>query len=314
MELESIIALDVLSIYEYAQRGNLKKMQSRSGQALISAMGLSIHMHSGDDEYAEARRRVWWMTYLCATQAYVVGNSKPSFSVFAPSFTAEYPTLPSDPEAFTILIRSQQAILASTQFVIDLKTAMATHSDMTPIYDRMTELDRNLDPLIAASDAWILPGSTTTPVDFSEVAVSRALRGIARIKLNSARIKVHRYCAFFDLPVFTQKHCDLGAKEPADNGGGGDSLDVGSWPFCSTATLMARPDAAVATSYPASGGSGSSHFAPSTSSPGGSSSAHSSPCASAPPSTSPRPSRTCPTRTLWAPPPRRRRAISRPPR
>lgn len=62
LELESIIALDILSVYEYAQRGNLKKMQARAGQALVSAMSLSLHTCNGDHPFAEARRRVWWMT------------------------------------------------------------------------------------------------------------------------------------------------------------------------------------------------------------------------------------------------------------
>jgi len=71
-ELESIIALDLLSVYEYAQRGNLKKMRNRAGQALVSAMSLSLHKHRDDEDvFAEARRRVWWMTvsfftFICA--------------------------------------------------------------------------------------------------------------------------------------------------------------------------------------------------------------------------------------------------------
>lgn len=62
VELESIIALDVLSVYEYAQRGNIKKMQNRAGQALMAAMDMSLHSCTSEDEYSEARRRVWWMT------------------------------------------------------------------------------------------------------------------------------------------------------------------------------------------------------------------------------------------------------------
>jgi hypothetical protein len=61
-ELEDIIALDILSFYEYAQRGNLKKMQSRAGQALVSAMALSLHECSEEDPYLEVKARVWWMT------------------------------------------------------------------------------------------------------------------------------------------------------------------------------------------------------------------------------------------------------------
>jgi hypothetical protein len=61
-ELEDIIALDILSFYEYAQRGNLKKMQSRAGHALVSAMALSLHACSKEDLYSEVKARVWWMT------------------------------------------------------------------------------------------------------------------------------------------------------------------------------------------------------------------------------------------------------------
>ncbi len=62
-ELESILALLVLSIYEYAQRGNITKMRNRAGQALVSAMNMSLHSRGDeDDEFAEARRRAWWMT------------------------------------------------------------------------------------------------------------------------------------------------------------------------------------------------------------------------------------------------------------
>lgn len=75
-ELESVIALDLLSVYEYAQRGNLKKMQARVGAALMSAMSLNLHTHSDtEDEYTEARRRTWWMTYICVCQGSIVSNT-----------------------------------------------------------------------------------------------------------------------------------------------------------------------------------------------------------------------------------------------
>ena len=43
VELESIVALCVMCIYEYARRGNLSKMRSRAGQALVLAMDKSLH-------------------------------------------------------------------------------------------------------------------------------------------------------------------------------------------------------------------------------------------------------------------------------
>ncbi len=62
LENESIIALILLSTYEYAQRGNIAKMRNRAGQAVNAAINLGLHI-KGDEEgyYSEANRRVWWM-------------------------------------------------------------------------------------------------------------------------------------------------------------------------------------------------------------------------------------------------------------
>lgn len=65
IEIESIIALSILSVYEYAQRGNIKRMRQRAGQAIMSAMDLCLHVEpeiDKADEFTEARRRAWWMT------------------------------------------------------------------------------------------------------------------------------------------------------------------------------------------------------------------------------------------------------------
>lgn len=61
-DLETLLALLILSVYEYSQRGNLLKMRYRAGQALALALDKSLHSCMGNDEYSEARRRAWWMT------------------------------------------------------------------------------------------------------------------------------------------------------------------------------------------------------------------------------------------------------------
>lgn len=63
-ELEGVLAHALLSIYEYAQRGNLAKMRNRASQAYDAAIRLSLHDISdlSIDQYTEARRRAWWMT------------------------------------------------------------------------------------------------------------------------------------------------------------------------------------------------------------------------------------------------------------
>lgn len=63
VELESLLALLILCVYEYTQRGNLLKMRYRAGQALAIALDMSLHsLGEEHDECAEARRRAWWMT------------------------------------------------------------------------------------------------------------------------------------------------------------------------------------------------------------------------------------------------------------
>lgn len=60
--LESVLALVLLSVYEYGQRGNINKMRNRAGQALTAAMSISLHETVEEDEFVEAKRRAWWMT------------------------------------------------------------------------------------------------------------------------------------------------------------------------------------------------------------------------------------------------------------
>ncbi|KAI1345046.1 hypothetical protein F5Y15DRAFT_15563 [Xylariaceae sp. FL0016] len=211
LELESIIALDLLSVYEYAQRGNLKKMRARAGAAFVAAMSLSLHTRNdSDDEYSETRHRVWWMTYICVCQGSIVSNT-----------------------AWSVFVQAQQAILAATQFVIEFNKVRKAQGDMSRVFSRMQELERLLDPLVAKSETWTFNCPSTQPVDRSEAVVSQSLRCMARIKMNSARIKVHRYCAFFDLAIFSGKHCDLTSTSEQEV----DSPEPTQLQSCCTASL-----------------------------------------------------------------------------
>ncbi|PBP23522.1 hypothetical protein BUE80_DR005553 [Diplocarpon rosae] len=197
LENESIVALIMLSTYEYAQRGNVTKMRNRAGQAINAAIDLGLHSKGDEDGYySEANRRVWWM-------------ATPPILLYDPRFTTTGPTFTGDPGAWAVFLQSQQAIASATQFVIDLDATLKKGSDTTAIWDRMLELEAIIEPLVVAADTWTLPSTPQPSLDSSELLVGQALRGIARIKLNSARIKLHRFCAFSDVPVFSKKHCDL---------------------------------------------------------------------------------------------------------
>lgn len=71
VELEGILALLILSIYEYTQRGNLTKMRNRAGQAYVMAMNMSLHSLGPEvDAFSEAKRRAWWMTVSKTSERY----------------------------------------------------------------------------------------------------------------------------------------------------------------------------------------------------------------------------------------------------
>lgn len=87
-------------------------------------------------------------------------------------------------QAFAAYIQAQRAILAATQFVIELNKAVKENGDMNPIYEKMKDLEKFLEPLLAQSEAWLLTSTVTSPVDPTEAVVARSLRCMASIKLN----------------------------------------------------------------------------------------------------------------------------------
>jgi len=68
--LQPLLALLILTVYDYCQRGDRKGMRSRAYQALMTAMDLSLHtIDLGTPEDSEMQRRAWWITvsfYVCS--------------------------------------------------------------------------------------------------------------------------------------------------------------------------------------------------------------------------------------------------------
>lgn len=63
VELEPILALLLLSMYEYCQRGSRSRMRARAHLALTTALDLSLHTLSPEvPESLDAKRRAWWAT------------------------------------------------------------------------------------------------------------------------------------------------------------------------------------------------------------------------------------------------------------
>lgn len=62
-QLEPVLALALLSMYECCQRNNWPKMRVRANQALTAAMDLLLHiMNAESAQSLHGHRRAWWIT------------------------------------------------------------------------------------------------------------------------------------------------------------------------------------------------------------------------------------------------------------
>ncbi|KAF2791332.1 hypothetical protein K505DRAFT_376850 [Melanomma pulvis-pyrius CBS 109.77] len=211
IELESILALLILSIYEYAQRGNLTKMRNRASQALDAAMRISLHETSSSvgDPFQESKSRAWWMTYMCVLQSSIVSNTAPIIEVNRHCFSAPLPTINGDSATWRALLGSQDLIMKCTQYTTSLKRTLDAGGNTIPLESSFLMLDAEIQNLLAINvNSEILFESD---VDSIEAVLIGSLQTQSQIKLHSARIKLHRYQAFRDIPIFTKRHCDLKA-------------------------------------------------------------------------------------------------------
>ncbi|KFY46384.1 hypothetical protein V495_02515 [Pseudogymnoascus sp. VKM F-4514 (FW-929)] len=208
LELEANVALMVLSIYEYGQRGNMKKMLNRSGQSLMLALEAKLYSPIVD-QFVEARRRVWWATYINVCEVATISGTEPAIDIRDPKFSLPYPTLAADPEAIPFFVQCQFAILDASKYANDLNKIIDNGGDLSALYMRTLDMEARLESLSQIADAWFDKTPSNMPVTSSEAVVARSLRSMGRVKINSARIKIHRYPAFTNTPIFSKLHCGL---------------------------------------------------------------------------------------------------------
>ncbi|KAH0527375.1 hypothetical protein TsFJ059_002381 [Trichoderma semiorbis] len=210
VELEGILALLLLSNYEHTERANLLKMTARASQALIIAKNMSLHrMGLENDTFSEAKRRAWWMTYFCAHLCSVVRQSACLNIDDDSQFTTPYPKLESDPEAWLIFLEALRIGVASVKFTASYNEHLSSHADMSKIFEQMKILDKWVLQVSSRTESYV-PISSSMELDPAyESETAEVMRRLARIRLSSTRIRLHRFQAFSDTPLFTENHCDL---------------------------------------------------------------------------------------------------------
>ncbi|UKZ78299.1 hypothetical protein TrVFT333_006035 [Trichoderma virens FT-333] len=171
---------------------------------------MSLHrMGLENDAFSEAKRRTWWMTYFCAHICSVVRQSACLNVDDDSQFTTPYPRLESDPEAWLIFLEALRIGVASVKFTSSYSEYLHSHADMSSIFEQMKILDKWVVQVSARAENYVPVSSSMELEPAYESTTAEVMRRLARIRLSSTRIRLHRLQAFSDTPLFSENHCDL---------------------------------------------------------------------------------------------------------
>ncbi|KAJ5945833.1 hypothetical protein N7454_002672 [Penicillium verhagenii] len=169
LPLDPILALVVLAMYEYCQRGNVSRMRARVNHAVTTAMDISLHdLGPIATEYSEAQRRAWWMI------------------------------------PWGLTVRVQKLLYAAHSMVQKIES-VADSPLISNLGDEIKKLDAQIVILMIESDQSL---RQTFDVE-GESYVAENMWRMSRIMINTARIRLHRFRAFVDIPLFLDRYCDL---------------------------------------------------------------------------------------------------------
>lgn len=196
-ELETPMAFCVLSIYQYLHHGNIGKMTQMAEEAFDSAVKLSLHNRQEDDsEFSEARRRTWWMTYLCMCNASIVSCKPPTRPMAIDTFTTPYPSTGNDSEVWSRYIRAEETLVSATLLLVALVRGVDSRTAIVNFRQNISLLDSiiksQLEGLIDVEDMQMSSNQS------SESRAGVCLKKVTWIRLTSSHIKTHRYRAFMD--------------------------------------------------------------------------------------------------------------------
>ncbi|PYH45569.1 fungal specific transcription factor domain-containing protein [Aspergillus saccharolyticus JOP 1030-1] len=206
VRLQPILTLMILGVYDCCQNGNIHRMRMRVNQAITTAMDSLLHQL--DETASEAQRRAWWIAMILGYQSAAVNSSSPIITTCDPRITTPYPAFEAGTDGLEpwSLILKAHAAHDSVSAMVRLITAQNAQAPSSPdMRDKIAHLDRSILSLSTECDS-IYPSTQSNSAD-GLARQSFAL--IACALTHSARIKLHRFRAFSDIPIFLEKHCDL---------------------------------------------------------------------------------------------------------
>lgn len=130
------------------------------------------------------------------------------------AFTTPLPNINGNSSIWKALLDAQDLIMKCTRYTMSLKKDIDAERDTSSHDSSFLCLNKEVGDLMARSifthDGMLFKSQ----IDSAEAVLIDSLQLQTQIKLHSARIKLHRYQAFQDIPIFTKKHCDLKVVPP----------------------------------------------------------------------------------------------------
>ncbi|KAL4932177.1 Zn(II)2Cys6 transcription factor [Aspergillus undulatus] len=204
--MEPVLALGLLSLYEYCQRGSIPRMRAWANQALTAAMDLSLHMENPETGCWDAHRRCWWATLFLVYQSSILYGSDPIITFDDHRITTMFPEFRGCREPWPLVVNAQVALLRSCS----IARALIRETSINPRLPASTSEDiQNLEVFILSLAAEVDRFRCVTHYQGTEADASRNLWAIANALIHTSRLTLHRVRAFPERPLFHDKPYDL---------------------------------------------------------------------------------------------------------
>ncbi|PWY75689.1 Zn(II)2Cys6 transcription factor [Aspergillus eucalypticola CBS 122712] len=195
-QLEPILALALLSLYECCQRGNVPKMRIRANQALTMAMDLSLHTQKSANNCSDAIRRCWWSTAPLITSD--------DFRITTPYIVIRgcrevRNSLPLDIHPWPYILQAQSLLHRSCTITRQLSNETTYDHGCLPcsFHNEIKHLDSSLLNIATETDRYCCIANCQG----TEADAERVLWAISRVLIHTARLLIHRVRAFPDRPT-----------------------------------------------------------------------------------------------------------------
>ncbi|KAF5515563.1 hypothetical protein CGCS363_v001592 [Colletotrichum siamense] len=133
---------------------------------------------------------------MCICNASIVNCKSPEDTIDISKVTIPYPTLAGSSKIWEQTIRAEETLVAATLLLVALVKGFNSETAAQSLHDNIRIMDDVIVHLLHDSGQ---DGDHRTPrVEGSESRLTDCFRTTARIRLNSARIKLHRYRAMMD--------------------------------------------------------------------------------------------------------------------